>query len=72
MQTVREKVAADYENERFKRLDAQLLRQRSLRTNKSRDEIFARLQSLRGIMAQARSDEETALRLPRLKYIQFL
>ena len=46
MQTVREKIAADYENERLKRLDDQLLRQSSLRTNKSRDEnLAAELQS---------------------------
>ena len=92
-QTVREKNAAKYENERLKRLDEQLIRQRSLRSNKSRDENLARLESireniaqgsnatsdqritrmqtLRGNMAQARLDEETVLRFPRLKYVHF-
>ena len=40
-------------------------------SNETSDQRITRMQSLRGNMAQTRSDEETALRLPRLKYIHF-
>ena len=69
MQIVREKIAADYENERLQRLYDQLLRQRSLRSNKSRDENLARLQSLRYNIAQG-SNATSVQRITRMQSLR--
>ena len=67
LQTVCEKIAADYEKERLKRLDNQLLRQRSLRSNKSRDENLARLQSIRNNIATNATADQRITRMSSLR-----